>query len=185
MIDAIFSSAEKKMGKAIDSLLSELAKLRTGRAHPSLLEHLMVDYYGHQTPLNQVAAVSVEDARTLSVVPYERNLIPEVEKTIMQSSLGLNPVTAGQTIRIPIPPLTEERRLQMSKLVNGVAENARVGIRATRRDINQQIKQMEKDKEISEDERRKSESKVQELTNTFIAKVDSCCEAKVAGLMKV
>ena len=185
MIDDVFTSAEKKMSNTIEALIGELAKLRTGRAHPSLLEHLMVNYYGHQTPLNQVAGVSVEDARTLSVVPYERSMIQEVEKAIMQSSLGLNPVTAGQTIRIPIPPLTEQRRVEMCKLVNGVAENARIGIRTTRRDINQKIKQLEKDKEISEDERRTSESKAQELTNHFIAKVDSYCEAKVADLMKV
>jgi ribosome recycling factor len=185
MIDNINADCNDNMSKTIHSLDAELTKLRTGRAHPSLLSHLMVDYYGHPTPLSQVANISVESARMLCVVPYEKAMVLPVEKAIMKSSLGLNPVTAGQNIRIPLPPLTEERRVELTKLVGAAAENARISIRSVRRDANQKVKQMEKDKLISEDDQRQSEVKIQKLTDEFITKVDAICDNKVSELMKI
>ena len=185
MIDKINADCNEKMSKAIHSLDAELTKLRTGRAHPSLLSHLMVDYYGHPTSLSQVANIAVENARMLCVVPYEKTMVAPIEKAIMKSSLGLNPVTAGQNIRIPLPPLTEERRVELTKLVSVAAENARISVRTVRRDANQKLKQMEKDKLISEDDQRHAEVKIQKLTDEFIAKVDSTCDNKVSELMKV
>lgn len=185
MIDDIIKDADARMGKSIDSLHTELAKIRTGRAHPSLLDQVKVDYYGSMTPINQLANVTVEDARTLVVTPWEKNMVPKVEKAIMTSDLGLNPATAGSVIRIPMPPLTEERRRDLVRVVRQEAEQARVAIRNIRRDANSDFKDLLKDKEISEDEERQAEDRVQKLTDKHVAKVDEVLAVKEAELMEV
>ena len=185
MIDEIISDAEVRMGKSIDSLHTELAKIRTGRAHPSLLDQIHVDYYGANTPINQVANVSVEDSRTLVVTPWEKDMVSKVEKAIMGSDLGLNPATAGTVIRIPMPPLTEERRRDLVKVVKQEAEQARVAIRNIRRDANGDFKDLLKEKEISEDEERKAEERIQKLTDSFVGKIDKILADKEAELMEV
>jgi len=185
MINEIIEDAEVRMGKSIDSLQTELAKIRTGRAHPSLLDQIHVDYYGADTPINQVANVNVEDARTLVVTPWEKDMVAKVEKAIMASDLGLNPATAGTVIRIPMPPLTEERRKDLVKVVRHEAEQARVAIRNIRRDANSDFKDLLKEKEISEDEARKAEDSVQKLTDTFVGKIDKVLADKEAELMEV
>ena len=185
MIDEIIEDAEVRMGKSIDSLHTEFAKIRTGRAHPSLLDQIHVDYYGADTPINQVANVTVEDARTLVVTPWEKDMVAKVEKAIMGSDLGLNPATAGTVIRIPMPPLTEERRRDLVKVVKQEAEQARIAIRNIRRDANSDFKDLLKEKEISEDEERKAEDNVQKLTDTFVGKIDEVLAAKEAELMEV
>lgn len=185
MIDEITKDAGVRMGKSVDSLHSELAKIRTGRAHPKLLDQIMVDYYGNATPINQVANVSVEDARTLMVSPWEKDMVAVVEKAIMNSGLGLNPATAGTVIRIPMPPLTEERRRELVRVVKHEAENARVAVRNIRRDANSDFKDLLKEKEISEDEAHQSEDEIQKLTNTYIAKIDEVLAVKETELMEV
>jgi len=185
MIDEIINDAEARMGKSIDSLHTEFAKIRTGRAHPSLLDQIHVDYYGANTPINQVANVSVEDSRTLVVTPWEKDMVARVEKAIMASGLGLNPATAGTVIRIPMPPLTEERRKDLVKVVRHEAEQARVAIRNIRRDANSDFKDLLKEKEISEDEERKAEERIQKLTDTFVGKIDKVLADKEAELMEV
>jgi len=185
MIDEIINDAEVRMGKSIDSLHTEFAKIRTGRAHPSLLDQIQVDYYGSNTPINQVANVSVEDSRTLVVTPWEKDMVAKVEKAIMASDLGLNPATAGTVIRIPMPPLTEERRKDLVKVVRHEAEQARVAIRNIRRDANSDFKDLLKEKEISEDEERKAEERIQKLTDTFVGKIDKVLADKEAELMEV
>ena len=185
MIDEIIADAEVRMGKSIDSLQTELTKIRTGRAHPSLLDQIQVDYYGANTPINQVANVSVEDSRTLVVTPWEKDMVAKVEKAIMGSDLGLNPATAGTVIRIPMPPLTEERRRDLVKVVKHEAEQARVAIRNIRRDANSDFKDLLKEKEISEDEERKAEERVQKLTDTYVGKIDKVLADKEAELMEV
>ena len=185
MIDEIIKDAEVRMGKSIDSLHTEFAKIRTGRAHPSLLDQIHVDYYGTGTPINQVANVSVEDSRTLVVTPWEKDMVAKVEKAIMGSDLGLNPATAGTVIRIPMPPLTEERRRDLVKVVKQEAEQARVTIRNIRRDANSDFKDLLKEKEISEDEERKAEERIQKLTDTYVAKIDSVLAGKEAELMEI
>jgi len=185
MIDDILKDAASRMKKSVESLESEFSRMRTGRAHPSLLEHLKVDYYGSETPLGQVANINAEDARTLTVTPWEPNLVSEVEKAIINSDLGLNPNTAGTVIRVPVPPMTEERRKDMVKLVKGEAENSRVAIRNIRRDANNDLKSLEKDKEISKDELKKSETDVQKVTDSAIAEVDQVLQKKEADLMEV
>ena len=185
MIDEIIKDAEVRMGKSIDSLHTEFAKIRTGRAHPSLLDQIHVDYYGTGTPINQVANVSVEDSRTLVVTPWEKDMVAKVEKAIRGSDLGLNPATAGTVIRIPMPPLTEERRRDLVKVVKQEAEQARVAIRNIRRDANSDFKDLLKEKEISEDEERKAEERIQKLTDTYVAKIDSVLAGKEAELMEV
>jgi ribosome recycling factor len=185
MIDEIIKDAEARMGKSIDSLHTELTKIRTGRAHPSLLDQIHVDYYGTGTPIKQVANVSVEDSRTLVVTPWEKDMVAKVEKAIMGSDLGLNPATAGTVIRIPMPPLTEERRKDLVKVVKHEAEQARVAIRNIRRDANSDFKDLLKEKEISEDEERKAEENIQKLTDTYVGKIDKVLADKEAELMEV
>ena len=185
MIDEIIEDAEVRMGKSIDSLHTEFAKIRTGRAHPSLLDQIHVDYYGADTPISQVANVTVEDARTLVVTPWEKDMVAKVEKAIMASDLGLNPATAGTVIRIPMPPLTEERRRDLVKVVKHEAEHARVAIRNIRRDANSDFKDLLKEKEISEDEERKAEENIQKLTDTYVGKIDKVLAVKEAELMEV
>ena len=185
MIDEIIKDAEVRMGKSVESLKTELTKIRTGRAHPSLLDQIQVDYYGAATPINQVANVAVEDSRTLSVTPWEKDMVQKVEKAIMSSDLGLNPATAGTVIRIPMPPLTEERRRDLVKVVKQEAEGARVAVRNIRRDANSDFKDLLKEKEISEDEERKAEENIQKVTDSFIAKIDQVLADKEAELMEV
>lgn len=185
MIEEIKKDAESKMHKSIDSFKNELSKLRTGRAHPSLLDHIKVDYYGNDTPLNQVANIAIQDARTLSVTPWEKNMIPVIEKAIMTSDLGLNPATAGTVIRVPLPPLTEERRKDLARLVRDEAEKARVAIRNIRRDANSDLKELLKEKEITEDNERRGQTDVQKITDTCIAKVDTLSQEKEKDLMQV
>lgn len=185
MINETKKDAEQRMAKSIESLKHALAKIRTGRAHPSILENIMVNYYGSDTPLMQVAAINVEDARTLSVIPWEAKMVPEVEKAIMKSDLGLNPSTAGTVIRVPMAALTEETRKGFIKQAKGEAEHAKVSIRNIRRDANTQLKDLLKDKEISEDQERKAQDDVQKLTDRFIAEVDKLLAAKETDLMAI
>nr|WP_207148177.1 ribosome recycling factor [Halorhodospira halochloris] len=173
------------MAKAVDSLNHDLARLRTGRAHTSLLDQVMVDYYGTQVPVKQAANVSVEDARTLSVTPWEKSMVPVIEKAIMASNLGLSPVTSGQTIRVPLPSLTEERRKEMVRLVKNEAEQARVAIRNVRRDANSDLKDLAKNKDITEDDERSGQEAIQKLTDKYVSKVDSVLEEKERELMEI
>lgn len=181
----IVKDAELRMGKSVDSLRSELIKIRTGRAHPSLLDQIMVDYYGTDTPINQVANVTVEDSRTLAVAPWEKPMVAVVEKAIINSGLGLNPATTGSLIRIPMPPLTEERRRELVKVVKGDGENTKVAIRNIRRDANGDFKDLLKEKEISEDASRDAEDDVQKLTNKFVTSVDEVIAVKEKELMEI
>jgi ribosome recycling factor len=185
VIDEIIKDAEARMGKSVDSLSKELTKIRTGRAHPSLLDQVSVDYYGNTTPINQVANVNVEDSRTLVVTPWEKSMVAAVEKAIMTSDLGLNPATAGTVIRIPMPPLTEERRRDLVKVVKAEAEGGRVAIRNIRRDANSDFKDLLKDKEITEDAARDAEDDVQKLTDKYVAQVDEVLATKEKELMEV
>ena len=185
MINEIIKDAEVRMQKSIDSLKGELAKVRTGRAHPSLLEHIMVDYYGSDTPLSQVASIGVEDARTLTITPWERPMVQAIEKAIMKSDLGLNPNSAGAVIRVPMPQLTEERRRDLVKVVRNEGENGKIAIRNIRRDANSDFKSLEKEKEISEDEERKAQDTIQKLTDKYVKEVDSLVAVKEEDLMKV
>ena len=185
MIEETIKDAEVRMGKSVDALHTELAKIRTGRAHPSLLDHITVDYYGSATALSQVANVSVEDARTLTISPWEKDMVGPIEKAIMKSDLGLNPATAGTIIRIPMPQLTEERRRDLVRVVKNETEGGRVAVRNIRRDANSDFKELLKEKEISEDEERQAEERIQKLTNAYIAKVDEALAAKEKELMEV
>lgn len=185
MIDDIKQDAERRMQRSVEALTQELSRMRTGRAHPSLLEHINVDYYGSATPLGQAANVSVEDARTLSITPWDKSIIPVIEKAIMNADLGLNPVTAGTVIRVPLPPLTEERRKEFVRLVKQEAESARVAVRNIRRDANADAKQLMKDKEISEDEERKAEEQIQVLTDKYVEEIDKLLAKKEKDLMEV
>jgi ribosome recycling factor len=185
MIDDINQDAEVRMGKSIESLKSELTKLRTGRAHTSLLDHITVDYYGVETPLSQVATISVAEARMLTVTPWEKNMVQAIEKAIITSDLGLNPATSGTVIRVPLPPLTEERRKDMIKVVRHEGENAKIAIRNIRRDANGDFKDLLKEKEITEDEERQAEDAIQKLTDKYVAEVDKLLEAKEKDLMEI
>lgn len=185
MIKDIQKDAETRMGKSVESLKTELTKLRTGRAHTSLLDHIMVEYYGSQVPLNQVANISVADPRTLSVQPWEKPMVQKVEKAILESDLGLNPATSGEVIRVPLPMLTEERRKDMIRIVRQEGENARVAIRNIRRDAISDFKSLLKEKEITEDEEHKAEDDIQKLTDKYIAKVDEALDAKEKDLMEI
>lgn len=177
--------AEVRMQKSIDSFKQELSRLRTGRAHPSLLDHIRVDYYGTETPLSQVANVTVGDARTIVITPWEKRMVPLIEKAIMTSGLGLNPATSGEIIRVPLPPLTEERRKDLIKVVKNEAETARVSIRTARRDANNILKELLKKKEIAEDEERRLGENVQKLTDKHIAEIDALLAAKETDLMAI
>ncbi len=183
MINEIKKDADTRMGKSIEALKGELTKLRTGRAHTSLLDHITVDYYGNPTPLSQVATITISDARTLTVTPWEKNMVGPVEKAIMTSDLGLNPATSGSVIRVPLPPLTEERRKDMIRIVRHEGEQAKVAIRNIRRDANSDIKALLKEKEITEDEERQAEEAIQKLTDKHIAEVDRLLEDKEKDLM--
>lgn len=185
MINDIYKDAESRMKKSLDALQTNFHKIRTGRAHSSILDAVTVEYYGGQVPLNQVASVNVEDARTLTVTPWERDLVPKIEKAIMTADLGLNPSSAGDVIRVPMPMLTEETRKGYIKQARSEAELARVAVRNARRDANGDLKSLLKDKDISEDEQRKGEEMIQKLTDKYIADVDSLLEAKEHDLMQV
>lgn len=185
MIEDIKKDAESRMGKSVESLKTELTKIRTGRAHASLLDHVMVDYYGSEVPIAQAATVSVEDARTLAVSPWEKALVPVIEKAIMTSDMGLNPVTSGDVIRVPLPALTEERRKDFVKLVKQEAEQGRVAIRNIRRDANADLKELVKEKEISEDDERGALEVVQKLTDKHIQQIEELLVAKEKELMEI
>ncbi|EPJ43740.1 MAG: ribosome recycling factor [Osedax symbiont Rs2] len=185
MLNEIIQEAEARMQKSTAALVENFKKIRTGRAHPSILDTVMVDYYGAMVPLSQVANISVEDARTLAIVPWEKPMVPEIEKAIMKSSLGLNPATSGERIRVPMPALTEETRKGFIRQARAEAENGKVSVRNARRDANSHIKDLLKEKEISEDEDRKSQEKVQQLTNKFVAEIDLLIEKKETDLMEI
>src|SRR5690242_14250108 len=185
MISDVRKSAEQKMHRSIETLKSDLAKIRTGRAHTGLLDHIHVDYYGSSMPLNQVASVTLADARTIGVQPWEKKMIPVVEKAIRESDLGLNPATSGDMIRVPMPPLTEERRKELIKVVHKEAEAAKVAVRNVRREANEQLKKLLKDKQCSEDEERRAHDELQKLTDRFTAEIDKMLQAKEADLMAI
>jgi ribosome recycling factor len=184
MLEDIKRDASIRMGKSLEALRKELAKIRTGRAHPSLLEHVHVDYYGSEVPVGQAASVTVEDARTLAVTAWDKSMVAVIEKAILTSDLGLNPTTAGTVIRIPLPPLTEERRLELGRIVHSEGENTKIAIRNIRRDANHHIKDLLKEKEISEDEDRRGEQDIQEITDKHIEKVDEIVAAKEQELLE-
>jgi ribosome recycling factor len=185
MLDDLKKDATVRMQKCVQIFQADLKKMRTGRAHPSLVEHLKVDYYGADMPLNQVANISVEDARTLVVSPWEKTMVSPIEKAIHKSDLGLTPMTAGSVIRIPLPPLTEERRRDITKVVRQDAESARVSVRNVRRDVLADIKELLKEKEISQDDERKAEVEVQKLTDKFVAEIDQQLAAKEKEILQV
>ncbi len=185
MITDIRKDADSRMRKSIESLKHEFSKVRTGRAHTSLLDHIRVSYYGNEMPLNQVANVAAADARMLTVTPWEKAMVPVVEKAIIASNLGFNPSTAGNVIRVMIPPLTEERRRDFVKVVKGEAEAARVAIRNVRRDANGDLKDLLKEKDISEDEERRGQEEIQALTDKYVAEVEKLLHEKEAELMEV
>jgi len=185
MLDDIKKDAADRMSKCVVAYRNELKKLRTGRASTTLLEHLRVDYYGSEVPLQQVANVAVEDARTLTVVPWEKQMVPVIEKAIMKSDLHLTPATAGTVIRVPLPALTEERRRDLTKVVRHEAENARVAIRNVRRDVMHDLKEMLKEKLVSEDDDRRAQEDVQKLTDKFVADVDHVLAEKEKELLQV
>ncbi|WP_422133628.1 ribosome recycling factor [Endozoicomonas sp. ALD040] len=185
MIEEIKQDAQERMSKSVDSLDSAFAKIRTGRAHPSLLDSVRVSYYGSETPLSQVSNISTEDARTLAVRVWEKQMVPDVEKAILKSDLGLNPSTAGEVIRIPLPPLTEETRKGYTRQARQEAENAKIAIRNIRRDALADIKELEKEKEISEDDERRAQDDIQKVTDKYIAAVDAALASKEKDLMEV
>ncbi|AAO90886.1 ribosome recycling factor [Coxiella burnetii] len=185
MINDIINDSKSRMEKSLGSLKTELAKLRTCRAHPSLLEHIKVDYYNVETPLSQVASIAIENPRTLSITPWEKNMVGPIEKAIQKADLGLNPATVGMVIRVPLPPLTEERRKELARVVREEAEHARVAIRNIRREANNDLKELMKEKEISEDEERRAQTAIQKLTDAQIAEVDKMASQKEADLMAV
>lgn len=177
--------AATRMAKSVAALQSELTKIRTGRAHTSLLDHITVDYYGSQVPINQAANVGVEDSRTLTVTPWEKDMVPVIEKAIMGSDLGLNPATAGTVIRVPLPPLTEERRKDMIRVVRNEAEGGRVAVRNIRRDAMHDVKELLKEKMIGEDEERRAETEIQTITDKYVAEIDEVLGVKEAELMEI
>ncbi len=185
MIDDIKKDAAARMAKSVEALAENLAKIRTGRAHPSMLDHITVNYYGAETPLRQLANVGVEDGRTLTVQPYEQNMVSAVEKAILESNLGVTPNTAGTMIRLPIPPLTEERRRDMTRIVRQEAEQARVAVRNIRRDANSSLKELVKEKLISEDDERRGQEIIQKLTDQHVKEIDELMAKKEADLMSV
>lgn len=185
MLADIKKDARSRMNKSLEALRHELAKIRTGRAHPSLLEHVHVDYYGSEVPIGQAASVTVEDARTLSVTPWDKSMVSKIEKAILTSDLGLNPNTAGLVIRIPLPPLTEERRRELGKVVHHEGENAKIAIRNIRRDANGHLKELLREKEITEDESRRAEQDIQEVTDLAVLKVDEIVAEKEKELLEI
>jgi ribosome recycling factor len=185
VIEDIKQEAEQRMNKSLDALGVAFAKIRTGRAHPSILDGVMVSYYGVDTPLKQVANIGVEDGRTLAITAWEKPMVPAIEKAIMAANLGLNPSTSGGLVRVPMPALTEETRRDMVKLAKAEAEGARVSIRNARRDANSMLKEMLKEKDITEDDEKRGEDQVQKLTDSYIAKVEKMLQEKEADLMEV
>ena len=184
-VSELKQNADQKMQKSIESLKNDLSKVRTGRAHPSLLDQVHVDYYGSPTPLSQVANLTLIDARTIGVQPWEKNMIAPVEKAISESDLGLNPASMGDLIRVPMPALTEERRKELVKVVKHEGENAKIAVRNIRRDANEHLKKMLKDKDISEDDERRAQDDVQKMTDKFVAEVDKLVTQKEADIMTV
>jgi ribosome recycling factor len=185
MLAGLKKDTEQRMGKTLEALASHFSRIRTGRAHPSLLDGVYVTYYGSEMPLGQVANINVEDARTLTVTPWERNMIGEIEKAILKSDLGVNPVTAGTVMRIPMPPLTEETRKNFIKQARHEAEQAKVSVRNVRRDALAKVKDMVKEKEISEDEERKAQEEIQRITDRYIADIDKALSVKEEDLMAI
>ena len=185
MIEDIKKDARERMAKSVEAARHELSKIRTGRAHASLLDHITVDYYGSAVPIGQVANVSAEDARTLAITPWEKTMVQAIEKAIMTSDLGLNPNTAGTVIRVPLPALTEDRRKDLIRVVRQEMEGARVAIRNIRRDANGDLKDLLKEKEISEDDERRAQEAIQKLTDQYVAEVDKLLEAKEAELLEI
>lgn len=185
MINDIKQDALTRMSKSIEAFKAELLKIRTGRAHVSLLNHITVDFYGSEVPIGQAANLSVEDARTLAVTPWDKSMVPVIEKAIMSSDLGLNPSTAGAVIRVPMPPLTEERRKELVKVVRELAENARIAVRNIRRDANSDLKSLLKDKDISEDEDHKGQELVQQVTNQSTDEIEALLQTKEKELMEI
>jgi ribosome recycling factor len=184
MINDIKKEAEHRMQRAVEALKEEMRRLRTGRAHAGLLEHVMVEYYGTNVPVKQTANISVEDARTIVVTPWEKNMVSAVEKAIINSGLGLNPVTAGQVIRVPLPPMTEERRRELAKVVRAQAESGRVALRSVRREALSDLKDLLKEKMIAEDDERRGQDEVQKLTDRYVAQVDALLKDKEAEIME-
>jgi ribosome recycling factor len=185
MIADVKKTADQKMKKSLEALKNDLAKVRTGRAHTGLLDHVMVDYYGNPTPLPQVANVTLLDARTIVVTPWEKKMAPAIEKAIRDSDLGLNPASMGETVRVPMPALTEERRKDLIKVVHKEGENARVAVRNVRRDAIHHLKDLLKQKKVAEDEERRAQDDVQKLTDRYIAEIEKALQAKEADLMAI
>ena len=185
MLEDVKKDANERMNKCVAALRNELKKVRTGRAHTALLEHIRVEYYGNEVPLNQVANLALEDSRTLTVTPWEKTMVQAIEKAIRESDLGLNPAAQGDLIRVPMPPLTEERRKDLTKVVRNAGEDAKVAVRNLRRDANEQAKKMLKDKEIGEDDERRSLDEVQKLTDRVIAEIDKLISAKETEILAV
>jgi ribosome recycling factor len=185
MISDIKKNVEQKMQKSLEALKTDLSKIRTGRAHTGILDHVMVDYYGSLTAINMVANITLTDARTIGVQPYEKNMIGPVEKAIRDSDLGLNPATNGELIRVPMPMLTEERRRDMIKVVKSEGEDAKIAVRNIRREANEQLKKLLKDKEVGEDEERRAQDDVQKLTDRYVAEIDKALQSKEVDLMAV
>ncbi len=185
MTKEIIDDAKQRMIKSLEAFGHELSRIRTGRAHPGLLDHIMVSYYGNDVPINQAANVNVMDARTLSITAWDKSMIADIEKAIRNSDLGLNPVTAGEVIRVPLPALTEERRKDLTKVVRNEAEKARIAVRNIRRDANNNLKSLEKDKTITEDDERRAETEVQKLTDAYVAEIEKVLNEKEKELMEI
>jgi ribosome recycling factor len=185
MIAEVKTNAEQKMVKSVEALKANLAKVRTGRAHPGILYHIQVDYYGSPTPITQVANITLIDARTIGVTPWEKKMASTIEKAIRDSDLGLNPSTTGELVRVPMPSLTEERRRDLIKVVRGEGEDAKVAVRNVRRDANAELKALLKDKKVAEDDERRAQDDVQKLTDRFIAEIDKALQVKEAELLAV
>jgi ribosome recycling factor len=185
MIEEIKKDAESRMKKTVANTRDAMSRIRTGRASPALLDHLMVDYYGTATPVTQVATVSASDARTLTVQPWERNMLSVIERAILESDLGLNPVTAGETMRLPLPPMTEERRVSMVKVVKNEGEDGKIAIRNIRRDAIGTVRELLKEKEITQDEEKQAEGELQKLTDRFVAEIDQVVSDKENEVMEV
>lgn len=185
MVEDIYKDAKTKMEKTVAAIKQELAKIRTGRAHPSLMDHIKVSYYGSEVPLSQVANITVEDARTLAITPWEKDMVAPIEKAIMESDLGINPMTAGMVIRVPLPTLTEERRKELIKVARHEAEQGRIAIRNIRREANAELKEALKEKMIAEDEERKGEERIQQLTDQYIKQIDQLLEQKEKDLLAI
>jgi ribosome recycling factor len=185
MLEDIRKDATARMTKCVQTFQADMRKLRTGRAHPSLVEHLKVDYYGSDVPLQQIASIAVEEGRTLVISPWEKSSVQAIEKAIQKSDLGLNPMTAGTVIRIPMPPLTEERRRELTKVVRHDAENARVAVRNVRRDVMNDVKELLKEKLVSQDDERRGETEIQKLTDRYVAEIEQLLAAKEKEIMQV